>query len=84
MLVDSIWFYPVMGLVCFLAIYLFPRFLNLLKIRGLRSADDKQRPSGDMIRKHLCIPCSVALEPWSIGDIGILDINQLANGPGVK
>jgi len=27
--------------------------------------DDKQRPSGDMIRKHLCIPCSVALEPRS-------------------
>ena len=25
-----------------------------------------------------------ALEPWSIGDIGILDNNQLANGPGVK
>jgi len=28
--------------------------------------DDKQRPSGDIIRKHLCIPCSVALEPWSL------------------
>ena len=25
-------------------------------------ADDKQRSIGDMIRKHLCIPCSVALE----------------------
>ena len=24
------------------------------------------------------------LEPWSIGDIGTLDNNQLANGPGVK
>ena len=22
--------------------------------------------------------------PWSIGDIGILDNNQLANGPGIR
>jgi hypothetical protein len=29
-------------------------------------------------------PRSIKLEPWSIGDIGILDHNQLANGPGVK
>ena len=29
-------------------------------MRG-RPADDKQKPNGGMIRKHLCIPCSVAL-----------------------
>ena len=23
-------------------------------------------------------------DPWSIGDIGILDNNQLANGPGIS
>ena len=23
-------------------------------------------------------------DPWSIGDIGILDNNQLANGPGIR
>ena len=25
-----------------------------------------------------------AADPWSIGDIGILDNNQLANGPGIR
>jgi hypothetical protein len=26
----------------------------------------------------------VGSDPWSIGDIGILDNNQLANGPGIS
>ena len=29
------------------------------------SDDDKQRPIGVLIRKHLCIPCRDALEPRS-------------------
>ena len=27
---------------------------------------------------------SYGADPWSIGDIGILDNNQLANGPGIR
>ena len=26
----------------------------------------------------------ISTDPWSIGDIGILDNNQLANGPGIS
>ena len=48
--------------------------------RGLRSY-------GPGISVRLCIPFTgtVAMtDPWSIGDIGILDNNQLANGPGIS
>jgi len=27
---------------------------------------------------------ATSTDPWSIGDIGILDNNQLANGPGIS
>jgi len=27
---------------------------------------------------------ATSTDPWSIGDIGILDNNQLANGPGIR
>ena len=29
-------------------------------------------------------PLPATPDPWSIGDIGILDNNQLANGPGIS
>ena len=50
------------------------------------SDDDKQRPIGVLIRKHLCIPCRDALEPRSI-DTCQSQGSQLAwriNGSGVK
>ena len=42
-------------------------------MRG-RPADDKQKPNGGMIRKHLCIPCSSALE------LGLLAPDMVCGG----
>ena len=37
-----------------------------------------------MIKKSFMNILNYGADPWSIGDIGILDNNQLANGPGIS
>ena len=49
------------------------------KLKNLWTAIHKRLSAG----KHRLLICP-APDPWSIGDIGILDNNQLANGPGIS
>ena len=39
---------------------------------------------GILYHTALLAPSLQDADPWSIGDIGILDNNQLANGPGIS
>jgi hypothetical protein len=55
----------------------------LLMIFWLRLDDGRQRPIGAMIRKHLCIPCSGALEPRS-NHINLRETKLVVVGSGVK
>ena len=43
----------------------FSQILKFAEDISVLLSDDKQKPNGALIRKHLCIPCRGALEPRS-------------------